>query len=332
MARRRSLAPPGSPWRPQSNSGGSECHRRDWRGHALKPNVPIDGDRIITSREALELKETPRSIVIVGAGPIGAEFGYLYRTYGSEVTLVELLDRVLPNEDVDVSRQVERSFKAQGMTVRTKTRVEGVKPGEGGVTVTVSADGKSEDIVAERCLIGVGFGPNTEGLGLDAAGVELERGWVKVDEYARTNVPGLFAIGDVTGACFSPCGLAPGHHRGRDNRRAEPAALDYNKMPGGVLRAPCREPGPDRGASQRAATRPHRPLPIRGNGKALAIDSTEGFVAGRGRRDPRHLGYHMVGPNATEMIAEASWAPSSRPRRPNSGTPSTPTPRSRGRA
>ncbi len=135
------------------------------------PNVPVDGDRILTSREALELREAPRSIVIVGGGPIGAEFGYLYRTYGADVTMVELLDRVLPNEDDDVSRAVERAFKEQGIKVHTSTKVESVVPGEGGVTVTISAGDKREEIEAERCLIGVGFGPNTDGLGLAEAGI-----------------------------------------------------------------------------------------------------------------------------------------------------------------
>ncbi len=274
------------------------------------PGVPVDGDRILTSREALELRQPPASIVIVGAGPIGAEFGYLYRTYGSEVTMVELLDRVLPNEDVDVSRVVERAFKAQGMAIKTSTRVEGIKTAEGGVTVTVSAGDKREDIHAERCLIGVGFGPNTEGLGLQEAGIELERGWIKVDEYARTNVANVFAIGDVTGRLL----LAHvASHQGvtavETIAGRNPLPLDYNKMPRAVYCEPqvaslglTEAQARDQGHKVRTGR-----FPIRANGKALALGESEGFVKLVVDEESHDiLGYHMVGPNATEMIAEAS--------------------------
>ena len=274
------------------------------------PNVPVDGDRILTSREALELREPPASIVIVGAGPIGVEFGYLYRTYGSEVTLVELLDRVLPNEDIDVSRVVDRAFKAQGMTIKTSTKVESIQAGEGGVTVTVSAGDKREDIAAERCLIGVGFGPNTEGLGLAEAGIELDRGWVKVDEYARTNVPNVYAIGDVTGRLL----LAHvASHQGVTAveliASGDPPPLDYDKMPRAVY---CEPQVASLGLTEAQAkekgfkVRTGR-FPIRANGKALALGESEGFVKLVVDEDTRDiLGYHIVGPNATEMIAEAS--------------------------
>ncbi len=274
------------------------------------PNVPVDGDRILTSREALELREVPRSIVIVGAGPIGAEFGYLYRTYGAEVTIVELLEHVLPNEDVDVSRAVERAFKDQGIKVHTSTRVESVVPGEGSVTVTISAGDKREAIEAERCLIGVGFGPNTDGLGLAEAGVELDRGWVKIDDRARTNLANVYAIGDVTGRLL----LAHvASHQGvtavETIAGRNPPPLDYNKMPRAVYCAPqvaslglTEAQAREKGFKVRTGR-----FPIRANGKALAIGETEGFVklvAEEGTGDI--LGYHMVGPNATEMIAEAS--------------------------
>ena len=274
------------------------------------PNVPVDGDRILTSREALELREPPASIVIVGAGPIGVEFGYLYRTYGSEVTLVELLDRVLPNEDIDVSRVVDRAFKAQGMTIKTATKVESVKTGEGGVTVTVSAGAKREEIAAQRCLIGVGFGPNTEGLGLAEAGIELDRGWVKVDEYARTNLPNVYAIGDVTGR------LLLAHVASHQGVTAveliaggDPPPLDYDKMPRAVY---CEPQVASLGLTEAQAKEKGFKVqtgrfPVRANGKALALGESEGFVKLVVDQDTRDiLGYHIVGPNATEMIAEAS--------------------------
>jgi dihydrolipoamide dehydrogenase len=274
------------------------------------PNVPLDGDRILTSREALELREKPESIVIVGAGPIGAEFGYLYRTYGTEVTMVELLDRVLPNEDVDIGRAVERAFKEQGMTIRTATKVEGVKAGEGGVTVTVSSGDKREDIVAERCLIGVGFGPNTKDLGLESAGVELDRGWVKVDEYARTNVPNVYAIGDVTGRLLlAHVAMHQGTTAVEVIAGQNPPPLNYDKMPRAVYCEPqvaslglTEAQAREKGINVRTGR-----YPMRANGKAIAVAETEGFVKLVVDDDSRDiLGYHIVGANATEMIAEAS--------------------------
>ena len=274
------------------------------------PNVPVDGDRILTSREALELKQPPASILIVGAGPIGAEFGYLLRTYGSEVTIVELLDRVLPNEDVDVSRAVERSFKEQGIKVHTATKVEKLETGEGGVRATIVAGEKREEIIAERCLIGVGFGPNTEGLGLQEAGIELDRGWVRIDDYGRTNVPGVYAIGDVTGRLL----LAHvASHQGETAVEVmagqQPPPLDYVKMPRAVYCAPqvaslglTEAQAKEKGIKVRTGR-----FPFRASGKAMAIDDTEGFVKLVVDEDSGDiLGYHMVGPNATEMIAEAS--------------------------
>jgi dihydrolipoamide dehydrogenase len=273
------------------------------------PNVPVDGDRIMTSREALELRRPPASIVIVGAGPIGAEFGYLYRTYGSEVTVVELLDRVLPNEDVDVSRVVERSFKEQGITVHTATKVEKIQTGDE-VKVTILAGDKRRQIAAERCLIGVGFAPNIEGLGLQEAGVETERGWVKIDDHARTSVANVYAIGDVTGRLL----LAHvASHQGvtavEEIAGQEPPPLDYVNMPRAVYCAPQVASLGLTEAQAREAGRSVRVgrFPFRANGKAMAIGATEGFVKLVADEDSGDiLGYHMVGPNATEMIAEAS--------------------------
>jgi dihydrolipoamide dehydrogenase len=274
------------------------------------PNVPIDGDRVITSREALELREIPRSIVVVGAGPVGIEFAYLYRAYGSEVTVLEMLNHALPAEDVDVSRALERALKAQGIEIKTGVRVEDVKVGEGGVSVTYASGESRQELQAERVLIGVGFGANTEGLGLDTVGVEMERGWVKVDEYCQTSVPGLYAIGDVTGklllahvashqgvtAVERICGL-------------NPPPLDYVRMPRAVYCEPqvgslglTEAQAREKGLNVRVGR-----FPFRGNGKALAIGETEGFVKLVVDQDTREIvGYHAIGYGATEMLAEAS--------------------------
>ncbi len=274
------------------------------------PNVPLDGDRIITSREALELRETPRSVVIVGAGPVGVEFAYLWRSYGAEVTVVELLDRVLPNEDEDVSRALERALRSQGITCRTGAGVQGVKAGEGGVVVSIAAGDKREDLAAERVLLGVGFGPNTDGLGLADIGVELERGFVKIDERCRTNLPGLWAIGDVTGRlALAHVASAQGVTAVETISGLNPPALDYVRMPRAVY---CEPQVASLGLTEaQARERGHNVsvgrFPFRANGKALAIGETEGFVKLVVDADTKDiLGYHAIGHGATEMIAEAS--------------------------
>src|SRR5262249_53854783 len=142
------------------------------------PGLPVDGDRIITSREALELRDLPGSVVIVGGGPVGVEFAYFWRSYGVKVTVVELVEHLLPNEDEEVGRALARAFAAKGIDVLTGEGVEAVEANEGGVRVRLK--GKPEALAAERVLVAVGFGPNSEGLGLQEAGVELEHGFVRV--------------------------------------------------------------------------------------------------------------------------------------------------------
>ena len=274
------------------------------------PNGPVDGDTVITSREALELRQPPTSIVIVGGGAIGVEFAYLYRAYGSEVTLVEYLPHLLPNEDEEVSRQLERSFREAGVVVRTGTRVDAVATRSGGVTVAVSQDGKQEQLEAEKALIGVGFGSNSEGLGLAEIGVQLERGAVKVDDFCRTSVPGVWAIGDVTGKLL----LAHvASHQGvtavEKIAGLDPPPLDYDKMPRAVYCQPqvaslglTETQAAERGISVRTGR-----FPFRANGKALGTGDPEGFVkVVVDARTSEVLGYHMIGHNVTEMLGEAS--------------------------
>jgi dihydrolipoamide dehydrogenase len=273
------------------------------------PDVAIDGAGIITSREALELRDCPSSVVIVGGGAIGVEFGYLYRSFDADVTIVEVLPRLLPNEDEDVSRQLERSFRGMGINVRTGTKVESIKTGEG-ATVTVSAGDKSEELKAEKVLIGVGFGANTEGLGLDKAGVEMERGWVKVDDYCQTNVPSIWAIGDVTGRLL----LAHvASHQGvtavEKIAGLEPPAIDYVNIPRAVY---CQPQVASLGLTESQAeeqgydVRTGR-FPFRANGKSMAIGENEGFVkVVTDRGTGQILGWHIIGHNATEMLGEAT--------------------------
>jgi dihydrolipoamide dehydrogenase len=276
------------------------------------PNLPIDGDRIITSREALELREAPRSIVIVGAGPVGVEFAYLFRSYGSDVTLLELLPRVLPSEDADSSRVLERALKEQGIAVLTGARVEAVAAGEGGARVVYATGEDKREVAAERVLVGVGISANTQGLGLEAAGVALERGFVAVDDRCRTNVDGVYAIGDVTGKLpLAHVASTQGVTAVEAIAGLDPPPLDYLKMPRavycqpqvaslGLTEAEAKERGLDVAAGR---------FPFRANGKALALGETEGQVKViADRATGEIIGFHAVGHGVTELVAEASLA------------------------
>jgi dihydrolipoamide dehydrogenase len=276
------------------------------------PGVEIDGEVVMTSREALALREVPESIVIVGGGPVGVEFAYFYRAYGAEVTVIELLDHLLPQEDDEISRQLERAFKQQGIVYKTGAKLAGLAVTDEGARVSVSANGKEEDLPASKVLIGVGMAANTEGLGLEDAGVALERGFAVIDDAMRTSVPGIFAVGDVTGKLLlahvaSAQGVAAVEHIAGKG----PPPLVYERLPRctycqpqvaslGLTEAQARE----RGIEVRVGK-----FPYRGNGKALAIGRTEGIAklvvdAASGEV----VGYHLIGHDATELLAEASLA------------------------
>ena len=274
------------------------------------PGLTVDGERVLTSREALALRDVPASVVIVGGGAIGVEFGYIYRSYGAEVTIVEALPHLLPNEDEDVSRQLERSFAAMGISILAGASVEDVQAGSEGVTVVVKTGAQAQELRAERVLVGVGFGANCDSLGLTEVGVELERGWVKVDGYCETSVPGIWAIGDVTGKLLlAHVASQQGVTAVEKIAGVEPQPLDYEKMPRavycqpqvaslGITEAQARARGIDVVTGR---------FPFRASGKAMAIGETEGFVKLVVDKATRAvLGYHIIGHGATEMLGEAS--------------------------
>ena len=274
------------------------------------PGVEIDGETVITSREALELRDRPESIVIVGGGPIGAEFAYFYRAYGAEVTVIELLDHLLPLEDEEISRQLERAFKQQKIAYRTGAKVAGITTSNGKATVAVAVDNRDEEIVADKVLIGIGMDANTDGLGLEEAGVELEHGFVRIDERMRTSADGIFAIGDVTGKLLlAHVASAQGVVAVETIAGREPLPLEYEKLPRctycqpqvaslGLTEAQARE----RGLEVKVGT-----FPYRGNGKAIALGRTDGLVKLVTDAATREIvGYHMIGQDATELLAEAS--------------------------
>ena len=274
------------------------------------PSLPVDGDRIITSRESIVLTDLPSSMVIVGGGAIGVEFAYVYAMYGVEVTIVELLPRLVPNEDEDISAQLERSFKSLGMNIMTGAAVTGVQTKADGVTVSVEQGGATQSIETGMVLVAVGVQPNVEELGLDAVGVAVERQGIAVDEFLATNVPGVYAIGDVTGkmplahVASAQAVTAVEHILGM-----EPQPMDYLYMPRttycnpqiasfGLTEAQAREQGYDVSVGVFNAL---------ANGKALAMGETEGMV--KLVVDSRYgelLGGHMIGPEVTELLGELS--------------------------
>ena len=274
------------------------------------PGVEIDGRVVITSREALDLRQRPESVVIVGGGPVGAEFAYFYRAYGAEVTVIEMLDHLLPLEDEAISRQLERAFKQQGIAFRTGAKVAGITTSDGRATLTVATDGREEELSAEKVLIGIGMTANTDGLGLEQLGVKLEDGFVGIDERMRTNVPGIFAIGDVTGKLLlAHVASAQGLIAVEQIAGREPPPLVYEKMPRctycqpqvaslGLTEAQARE----RGLEVKVGT-----FPYRGNGKAIALGRTEGLAKLVVDATTNEIiGYHLIGQDATELLAEAS--------------------------
>jgi dihydrolipoyl dehydrogenase len=282
------------------------------------PGIEIDRKRIITSDEAIGLKEIPASLVIMGSGAVGVEFASIFRRFGSEVTLIELLPRIVPVEDEAVSAELERSFKKQGIKVLTGTRVTSAKAGAGNVDVEAQTpDGKTVKLKAEYLLVATGRGPVTSGLGAEEAGLRLERGYIHVDREFRTNVPGISAIGDVI--TFD----APGHPQLAHLSSAEGVALaeriagrefspiNYDQVPA------CTYCDPEIGsvgltekeAQQRGYDVKTGSFKFGILGRARIAGETEGFV--KIVFDTKYdeiLGVHMIGPRSTELVAEATLA------------------------
>jgi len=274
------------------------------------PGVEVDGRSVLTSREALELRELPGSVAIIGGGPIGVEFAYLYSSYGTKVTIIEMLERLLPLEDEDVSRQLERSFKQQGIGYLTKARVEGVRRAGGKARVAVSVDGREQQIEADKVLIGIGLAASSEGLGLEELGVEMERGFVKVDGAMRTSVPDIYAVGDVTGKLMlAHVAAAQGVVAVEGIAGLKPPELDYDKMPRCTY---CQPQVASCGLTETQARQQGRTVrvgrfPFRANGKAMAAGESDGFVKlVIDADDGEIIGCHIIGPEATELIAEVA--------------------------
>ena len=272
------------------------------------PGITPDGERVLTYREAIVLRELPRSVIIIGAGPIGLEFAHVWSTYGAAITVVEMLPHALPLEDAEISAEIERAFKRRKVRLFTSTRVQGVETTTGGVRVRVASDQGEQVLEAERALVAIGVRPNSENLGLEAVGVQIERGNVVVDARMRTNVPGVCAIGDVTGKlALAHVASAQGIVAAETIAGAETVILNYDMMPRCTY---CQPQVASFGLTEaQAAERGHQVkvgrFPFQANGKALGLGDYDGFVkiiadAVSGEI----LGAHLVGPEVTELLPE----------------------------
>jgi dihydrolipoamide dehydrogenase len=271
------------------------------------PFAPADGKRIWTYRHAMVPPEIPKKLLVIGSGAIGIEFASFYNDMGAEVTVVEMLDRIVPVEDADVSIFLEKALTKQGMKIMTGAGVESLKASTTGVSAAIKGkDGKVAQSEFTHCIVAIGIVPNTENIGLEALGVEMDRGFLKTDPMCRTNVPGLWAIGDIT----APPWLAhKASHEGVIAAEAiaggHPVAMDPLNIPGctychpqiasvGLTEAKAKEAGYDVKVGN---------FPFLGNGKAIALGAAEGFIKTVfDAKTGELLGAHMVGAEVTELI------------------------------
>lgn len=272
-------------------------------------NLPIDGKKIIGYRQALTLEKQPGSMVVVGSGAIGTEFAYFFNTIGTRVTLVEYMPNIVPLEDEEVSKQLERSFKKSKMTVMTSCEVLTVDTSGEKCKVLIKTKKGAETIDADIVLSAVGITPNIEGIGLEETGIKTEKGKIVVDEYYRTSAAGYYAIGDVVpGQALAHVASAEGIICVEKIAGHHPEPLDYNNIPGCTY---CVPEVASVGYTEEAARAAGYELkvgkfPFSASGKASASGAKDGFV--KVVFDAKYgelLGVHMIGANVTEMIAEA---------------------------
>jgi len=282
------------------------------------PSMPIDGKKIIGYREAMSLPEQPKSLIVVGSGAIGVEFGYFYNSMGTKVTIVEFLARIVPVEDEEISKELEKSLKKQGINIMVSSEVTKVDTSGNGVKATVNTASGEQIIEADILLSAIGVQANIEGIGLEELGIKVDKGRVMVDKFGQTNVPGIYSIGDC-----AP-GQALAHVASKEaiicveniafsekkyNHQPEP--LDYNNVPGCIYCVPevasvgfTEQQAKDAGYEIKVGK-----FPLSASGKASAAGHTEGFV--KVIFDAKYgewLGTHMIGYNVTEIIAETVTA------------------------
>jgi dihydrolipoamide dehydrogenase len=272
------------------------------------PNLKIDHKKIIGYRKAMSLEKQPKSMVIVGSGAIGSEFAYFYNAIGTEVTLVEFLPNIVPVEDEEVSKQLERSYKKSGIKVMTSSEVTNVDTKGAKCKVTIKTPKGEEKVECDIVLSAVGVSTNVEGIGLEEVGVATDKGKVLVDDFYKTNVPGIYAIGDIVkGQALAHVASAEGIICVEKIAGMNPEPLDYNNIPGCTYSSPeiasvgyTEKAAKDAGYEIKVGK-----FPFSASGKASAAGAKEGFV--KVIFDAKYgewLGAHMIGANVTEMIAE----------------------------
>ena len=273
------------------------------------PSMPIDDVKIIGYRKAMVLPTQPSSMIICGSGAIGSEFAYFYNSMGTKVTIVEFMPRIVPVEDEDISKELEKQYKKQGINVMTNSEVLKVDTSGTGVKATVKTPTGEVVLEADVLLSAVGVVANIEGIGLEALGIKTEKGKIVVDKYGQTTAPGIYAIGDCTpGQALAHVAAKEGINAAEHLAGHHPEPIDYNNIPGCTY---CTPEIASVGYTEKAAKEAGYEVkvgkfPFMASGKASAAGATEGFV--KVIYDAKYgefLGCHMIGMNVTEMIAEA---------------------------
>ena len=279
----------------------------------LVPGTSLS-ENVVTYEKQIMTRELPGSIVIAGAGAIGMEFAYVLKNYGVDVTIVEFLPRALPNEDAEVSKEIEKQYKKLGVKILTGTKVESIEDNGSEVTVVVSKDGATQELKADKVLQAIGFGPNVDGYGLETTGVALtERGAIAIDDHMRTNVPHIYAIGDVTAKLMlAHVAEAMGVVAAETIAGAETLTFDdYRMMPRATF---CQPQVASFGLTEEQATAEGYDVvvakfPFTANGKAHGLADPTGFV--KLIADKKHLellGGHLIGPDVSELLPELTLA------------------------
>ncbi|MEI7848005.1 MAG: dihydrolipoyl dehydrogenase [Chloroflexota bacterium] len=273
----------------------------------------VDGEKVVTYSEAILQEKLPKSVVVIGSGAIGVEFSTIWNSYGVDVTIVEMLPHIVPLEDVEVSIELEKAFKKRGIKSLVGHKVESVEATETGVRVTVSSGGENKVLEADQALVAIGFRPNSKGLGLEDIGIKLsDRGFVEIDEKMATNIPGIWAIGDVTGKLMlAHVGSAMGIVCAENIAGHKTVTLDYEMMPRATYCQPqvasfglTEAQAKDRGYTIKIGR-----FPFQANGKALGLGDYAGLV--KLVIDEKYgeiLGAHMIGPEVTELLPELTLA------------------------
>ena len=275
------------------------------------PFIPVDGERVITSKEALTLPTLPESMVVVGSGAIGSEFAYLYASLGVKVTIIEYLPQLMPLEDEEVSKTMERSFRKLRATVMTSTTVKEVRVEDGKCVIDIEGKKGAESLTADVVLSAVGIKSNIEGIGLEELGITVERDKIIVDEHYQTSIEGIYAIGDIIlSPALAHVASAEAIHCVEHICGMEPDAVDYSTIPSCVFTSPevasvgiTEQRAREKGIEYKVGR-----FPFTASGKATAAGDRDGFAKLIFDSEDRLIGAHLVGANVTEMLGEPTLA------------------------